>query len=96
MSFDPACWSQSVRWILSLDIAKHNPVALAVAVTNKKGAVGTKVRSKYVNIILDSCRLVYSRRRWLVVEAAEFSRQLVSPFPNEASLHWTPRLMDTS
>ena len=52
MSFDPACWSQSERSILSLDIAKHNPVALAVAVSNKKGAVGVSVRSGYVKIIL--------------------------------------------
>ena len=86
MSFDPACWSQSVRSILSLDIAKHNPAALAVAVTNKKGAVGTSGRSGNVKILLDSCRLPYSRRKCLVVEAAESSPQLRSPFPNEASL----------
>ena len=84
--FDPACWSQSVRSILGLDIAKHNPVTLAVAVTNKKGAVGIRVRSGYVNIISDSCRLLYSRRKCLIVEAAESSPQLISPFPNEASL----------
>ena len=79
---------------MSLDIAKQNPVALAVAVTNRKGAVGRSETSGYVKIILDSCRLLYSRRKSLVVEGAESCHQLISPFSNE--VYWTPRVMNTS
>lgn len=52
---DLACWSKYERSIWNIDIVQHNPVALAIAVTNRKGVVQTGVESEYVNIILDSC-----------------------------------------